>query len=87
MFNRFKRGSKSFKGSRGQERIGLGFEETSSKSTAASSNDPLPDYLTSNSSITTRTDTSGKFRTNISWNYKLFIRGQLRGIVWGIGAR
>merc|ERR1719411_2057106 len=54
--SRFKRSGKGFKG--GPDRIGLGFGETNSKSGNAGS-DPLPEYLTSNSSITTRTDTSG----------------------------
>ena len=55
---RFKRGGKGFyKG--GPDRIGLGFEEGSSKNT--SSSDPLPEYLTSNSSVKTRTDISGKY--------------------------
>ena len=56
--NRFKRGVKGFyKG--GPDRIGLGFEEGGNKNTSAS--DPLPEYLTSNSSVKTRTDISGKY--------------------------
>ena len=61
---RFKKGGKIFKS--GREKVGLGFEDTSSKSSSASGNNPLPDYLTSNTSVTTRTDNSGKF-TNIHW--------------------
>ena len=56
--SRFKRGGKNLKG--GPDRIGLGFEEPNSKSSKMGSQDPLPEYLTSNSSITTRTDTTGK---------------------------
>ena len=55
---RFKRGGRGFKG--GPDRIGLGFEEGNSK-TNTSSSDPLPEYLTSNSSVKTRTDVSGKY--------------------------
>ena len=58
--SRFKRGGKNLKG--GPDRIGLGFEEPNSKSSKMGSQDPLPEYLTSNSSITTRTDTTGKIR-------------------------
>ena len=59
--SRFKRGGKNLKG--GPDRIGLGFEEPNSKSSKMGSQDPLPEYLTSNSSITTRTDTTGKIRS------------------------
>ena len=55
--SRFKKSSKHFKGSNTQQRIGLGFSEPNSKLSATSNE--LPEYLQSNSSITTSTDTSG----------------------------